>query len=251
MREWINILKKEKSNLNEDMKLKKKIHNNMKVRLDEYRKKRGKKGEIRKKLELKLRGYGIDRPSCHGGDLTGVKVKVLLQKIDVVFDEFHNIILDCEDRKADKVEVFTIVTMYQTLGYLLDGTFLIARTPYGEMSDKKWLLMDQTVNELMKMWRYLRFLTKGPKIHGVEDHLREQMNEIGGIGDYLEDFVEQGHQTGVKDKIRTKGLNRMKAFIAHLNWEFRNNWVGVVLAKEEVKRKTGRKRKRIANTRKK
>jgi hypothetical protein len=142
MKDQISILKKEKSNLNEDVKLKKKIYNNMKVRLEEYRKKRGKNGEIRKKLELKLREYGIDRPSYHGGNLTGVKVKVLLQKINVVFDEFHNIILDCEDRKADKVEVFTIVTMYQTLGYLLDGTFLIARTPYGEMSAEKQLLMD-------------------------------------------------------------------------------------------------------------
>jgi hypothetical protein len=249
MKDRINVLKKEKSNLNEDVKLKRKIHNSMKVRLEEYRKKRGKKGEIRKKLELKLREYGIDRPSYHGGDLTGVKVKVLLQKIDIIFDEFHNIILDCEDRKADEVEVFTVVTMYQTLGYLLDGTFSIARTPYGEMSDDKRLLMDRTVNALMKMWRYLRLSTKGPKIHGVEDHLRDQMNEVGGIGDFLEDFVEQGHQTGVKDEIRTKGLNRMKAFIAHSNWEFRNNRVGVVLAKEEVKRKTGRKRKRNANTR--
>jgi Rad3-related DNA helicase len=177
-----------------------------------------------------------------------VKEKVLLQKIDIVFDEFHNIILECEDRKADKIEVFQVVTMYQNLGYLLDGVFSIARTPYGEMNEEKCQLMDRTVNALMKMWRYLRLSMKGPKIHGVEDHLRDQMNEIGGIGDYLEDFVEQGHQTGVKDEIRTKGLNRMKAFIAHLNWEFRNNRVGVFLAKE-VKRKTGRKRKRNANTR--
>jgi uncharacterized Rmd1/YagE family protein len=62
--------------------------------------------------------------------LTGVKLKVLLQKVDVIFDKFHTIILDSEDRKANDVEVFTVVTMYQELlGYLLDGVFAIARTP--------------------------------------------------------------------------------------------------------------------------
>jgi hypothetical protein len=249
MKDRINVLKREKANMNEDVKLKRRIYNEMKNKLDEYRKKRGKKGEVRKSLELKLREYGIDRPSYHGGDLTGVKVKVLLQKIDIIFDEFHTIILECEDRKADDVEVFTVVTMYQELGYILDGVFAIARTPYGKMTEQKRILLNRFVNALMKLWRYLRLSTKGPKIHGVEDHLRQQINEIGGIGDFLEDFVEQGHQSGVKDEIRTKGLNRIKAFEAHSNWEYRNNRVGVILAKEEVKRKTCRKRKRSANER--
>jgi hypothetical protein len=30
-----------------------------------------------------------------------------------------------------------IVTMYQELGYLLDGMFAIARTPYGKMTEEK------------------------------------------------------------------------------------------------------------------
>jgi hypothetical protein len=69
------------------------------------------------------------------------------------------------------------------------------------------------------------------------------MNEIGGISDFLEDFMEQGHQSGVKDKIRTKGLNRIKAFEAHLNCEYRNNRVGVILAKEEVKKRSANVRR--------
>ena len=102
-----------------------------------YKKSRGKKGDIRMKLELKLRGHGITRPSYHGGDLNGVMVKLLLQKIDVVFDEFHTLLLGVNDRKADNEEVFTIVSMYQDLGYLLDGVFSLARTPHGELTDEK------------------------------------------------------------------------------------------------------------------
>jgi hypothetical protein len=79
-----------------------------------------------------------------------VKVKVLLQKIDIVFDNFHKIILNFEERKAGNIEVFTVVTMYQRLGCLLDGVFSIARTLWGEMNAEKWMLMDRTVNALMK-----------------------------------------------------------------------------------------------------
>jgi hypothetical protein len=68
---------------------------------------------VRRTLQLKLRELGIDHPSYHGGEFAGVKVKVLLQKIDIIFDEFHTIILDCEDRKANDVEVFTVVTITQ------------------------------------------------------------------------------------------------------------------------------------------
>jgi hypothetical protein len=72
--------------------------------------------------------------------------------------------------------------------------FAIARTPYGKMMEQKQMSMNWFVNALMKLWRYLRLSTKGPKIHGVEDHFRQQMNEIGGIGNFLEDFVEQGRK---------------------------------------------------------
>jgi hypothetical protein len=66
---------------------------------------------VRRNLEFKLREHGINCPSYHGNNLTRVKVKVLLQKIDIIFDEFHTIILDCEHRKANDVEVFTVVSI--------------------------------------------------------------------------------------------------------------------------------------------
>ena len=99
-------------------------------------------------------------------------------------------------------------------------------------------LVDRSINAMMKLWRYLRLSMRGPKIHGVEDHLRDQMIHYNGIGDFFEDFVEQGHQTGVRDETRTRGLTRMKAFIAHSNWEIKRNRVEVISAKEEVKLKT-------------
>ena len=85
---------------------------------------------------------------------------------------------------------------------------------------------------------------KRPKNHGLEDHLMNQMEQMDGIGDFLEDFVEQSHQTGARDEIRTRGLDRAKAFLLHSNQEYKSNKVPVVLAKEDVKNRTSRKRKR-------
>ena len=64
------------------------MYNTLKPKFDKFRKLRGKKGKTRVQLEVKLREYCITRPSYHGGDLTGTKVKVLLPHIDELFDEF-------------------------------------------------------------------------------------------------------------------------------------------------------------------
>ena len=94
------------------------------------------------------------------------------------------------------------------------------------------------------MWRYLRLSTRGTKLHGVEDHLEEQMSKEKGNGDYTGDFVEQAHQGGVQDEYRTKGLSRWKASNSHCNWETLRLKVGVIEAKGRVKKVSTRKRKR-------
>jgi uncharacterized coiled-coil DUF342 family protein len=43
MKDRINVLKKEKSNISEDIKLKRRIYNEIKNKLDKYRKNEGRK----------------------------------------------------------------------------------------------------------------------------------------------------------------------------------------------------------------
>ena len=52
----------------------------------------------------------------------------------------------------------------------------------------------------MTCWRNLRLSTKMVKIHGIEDHLLDQIKDYGGIGDFIEDFIEQAHQFGMLDE---------------------------------------------------
>jgi hypothetical protein len=215
-----------------------------KKELDMYKARRGKKGRVRFKLEKKLKENGIDRPAYHGGDLTGVKVKVLLQNIDKIFgEEFKEIIMEVEDREVGDDEVNQMVDMYRDLGFMLDGVFSLGRIGCGKLTDEDVELTRRMVGGVMKLWRYLRLSMKGPKIHRLEDHLMKHMIRWNGIGDFLEDFVEQAHQYGVKEENRTRGLIRSRAFRSHLNWEWKSNQIGVFKVKKGIRRKTSRRPK--------
>ena len=125
----IKELKREKKVVEDDLNLKKKMYATVKKKLEVTKKQRGKKGDTRIQLEMKLLKYGISRPPYHGGDFTGVKIKVLLQAVDKLFQgEFKDIILGAVDRDADDDEVNNMVNRYMYLGFLLDGVFSIART---------------------------------------------------------------------------------------------------------------------------
>jgi hypothetical protein len=51
----------------------------------------------------------------------------------------------------------------------------------------------------MLKWRNLWLSTKLPKIHGLEDHLINMMEQWNGVGDFLEAFIEQAHQFWTKE----------------------------------------------------
>ena len=39
-----------------------------------------------------------------------------------------------------------------------------------------------------------------PKIHGIEDHLLDQIIKYNAIGYFIEDFIEQAHQYGMLER---------------------------------------------------
>jgi hypothetical protein len=240
----IKVMQKDKKNMEAVVQLKTQLYKAAKAELDGYRKKRGKKGLVRIRIEKALTAYGISRPPFHGGDLTGVKIQLLLQSIDEIFAEMKLIVMDVEDRSADDDEVNKMFEMYAHLGFILDGIYSLARTKCGQLDDDKVALIKRMISAALHLWRCLRLSMRGPKVHGLEDHLVDQMVRYNGIGDFCEDFVEQAHQIGVRDELRTRNLTRSKAFRSHSKWEWMSNQVSVQQAKGEMKKITTRKRKR-------
>ena len=87
--EQIKELEKEKRNKESDVSITKKIYNTLHSELQHLRKERGKKGDVRAKMESVMRKqFGMQRPAYHGGDLTGVTVKHMLQNVEKLFDKF-------------------------------------------------------------------------------------------------------------------------------------------------------------------
>ena len=46
----------------------------------------------------------------------------------------------------------------------------------------------------------LKIINKNGKIHGIEDHLLDEIKKYNGIGCFIEDFIEQAHQFGMLDE---------------------------------------------------
>ena len=88
------------------------------------------------------------------------------------------------------------------------------------------------------------------KIHGVEDHLFDQIKHYNGIGCCIEDFIEQAHQFWNLDESRTGKLKDMvKSYNHHSTYE----WIGLngnvikttIEVRENSKRKKNHKNKFI------
>ncbi len=70
------------------------------------------------------------------------------------------------------------------------------------------------------------------------------MKKWKGIGCFIEDFIEQAHQFGSKDELRTMNMaDKVIAAHSHAAWEQMAMNCGVQNAKKEVQQRTKRKRK--------
>ena len=169
-------------------------------------------------------------------------MKYIINALDYI--EFNEIILGAVDHDADDDEVNNMVNRYMHMGFLLDRVFSIARTRCGELSNESTALIRRMIKAVLNMWRNLQLSMRGPKIHGMEDHLVEQMVHYDGIGDFTEDFVEQSHQHEVRDELRTIGLKRSRAFVSHSEWEWKRNQIGIEEARKIMHEKTSKKKRK-------
>jgi hypothetical protein len=245
----VKVLEKEKREIVGQLETYKKVFAQRTKALSTMRKKRH-RGEspIKNSLEKHLAILGIDRAAYHGGDLNGKNVQQMFQESDDIFAKFQELLLEVDEEEEGRCsddEISDMIRRYSELCTLFDYLFSMARTPTNELTD---LIRDETKRCLrvtMLKWRDLRLSMKMPKIHGLEDHLVAMMERWNGIGDFLEDFIEQAHQFGMKEEKRTANMrDRVRAANSHSKWEWADKMSGDVrIAKEEMKQKTSRKRK--------
>jgi hypothetical protein len=82
--------------------------------------------------------------------------------------------------------------------------------------------MKRCLHVAMLKWRDLQLsIMKMPKIRSLEDHLIAMMEQWNGIDDFLEDFIGQAHQFGMKEEKHTANMrDRARATNSHAKWEW-------------------------------
>jgi hypothetical protein len=245
----IKPLEKEKKEIVAQLETYKKVLTARTKALSKLRKKRHRgDSPIKNGLEKLLAILGIDRAAYHGGDLNGKNVQQMFQESDDIFLQFKELLLEVDEEEQGRCsddEISDMIRRYSELCTLFDYLFSMARTPNGELTNEILEETKRCLRVTMLKWRDLRLSMNMPKIHGLEDHLIATMERWNGIGDFLEDFIEQAHQFGMREEKRTANMrDRVRAANSHSKWEWADKMSSDVrIAKEEVKQKTSRKRK--------
>jgi hypothetical protein len=244
----VKPLEKEKKEIVAQLETYKKVLAARTKALSKLRKKRHRgDSPIKNGLEKLLAILGIDRAAYHGGDLNGKNVQQMFQESNDIFLQFKELLLevDEDEGRCSDDEISDMIRRYSELCTLFDYLFSMARTPNGELTNEILEETKRCLRVTMLKWRDLRLSMNMPKIHGLEDHLVAMMERWNGIGDFLEDFIEQAHQFGMREEKRTANMrDRVRAANSHSKWEWADKMSSDVrLAKEEVKQKTSRKRK--------
>jgi hypothetical protein len=101
---------------------------------------------------------------------------------------------ECELTQQD---ILNTMKEYRRMFTLLGSAFSLLRQILPSNSDLQTL--EKTIDEADKVWKKLG-ISCTPKAHGLFDgHTLEQHTRLRGIGDKGEDFVEKGHQLGLRD----------------------------------------------------
>jgi hypothetical protein len=165
--------------------------------------------------------HSITKPYYHGGKYNGKAMNVFMSKPEGIMNDVMEAILTIpEEARCNDAEVLDVTSRFKSILSTFDKIFSMARRKSGFFSTEDNLTLQTYVRQGMKLWREMDLSMEAPKVHAIQDHLCDQMLKFGGIGDLMEDFVEQSHQDGIRDDRRTRTLkNKAVVAVLHSNWE--------------------------------
>lgn len=178
----------------------------------------------------------MKRPSCHGGKHDSPPLWKFAKEAKAMFDQIQQFLLQVEGRCSDE-EVVQTCANYKDLFLCIGRLFSLQRVkePLPENHRKS---IEETIVSIKQKYLTLGISTT-PKAHSTFDHLLFLLDQHdGSIEAYAEDFVEQAHQTGVREEIRSSGEKRKshKAKI-HSMWEAERDMPEVIAKREEITNK--------------
>ena len=163
---------------------------------------------LKSRVEDVLKEFGICMGQYHGRDLEGPAVWRPLDHAGDFFARISTVLCEfCPEEM--KAETNTMCKHYQTLFEMLEGATYFMRKPNGLVTDDDIEKFQEFVDAVMLKWRALG-LSITVKAHLLESHAYSQMLYYHGIGDFIEEFVEQLHQFTKRHKRRMGRLSDFK-----------------------------------------
>lgn len=210
IKESISNLREEENAKRSDVTEKKTARDKAKKDLyDERKKRRTVDCNVRQSIEELLKKHGIDRGASHGGELTGVACLVMEDRIDPLMKDIKQTLKDASTPDVPSTEVDEVIDSYEIHFLLLSKLFSLARTEKRVFKDaaRKTLILNemrQTISLINQSTKRLGLSMKTPKRHICDDHLVTFVDTHDGVAEYLEDWLEQIHQTYKKMNSRGK-----------------------------------------------
>ena len=192
--------------------------------------------EVVHRVERVLKKHRIDKPYYHGGEYNGKAMNRLMTDSASIMRDLKEMLLEIpEEERCSDAEVIEVTSKFADVLKVWDAVFSIARVPSGRITAENVALLRQLIPEALRLWKELG-LGVLPKPHAVEDHLRLQVEQKRGIGDVGEDFVEQEHQTGIKDDGKTRNApNKAEQAKWCCNWEHKRKHPEVLMQIDKLK----------------
>jgi hypothetical protein len=201
---------------------------------------------VRLLLEAKLKeGWNVERSRYHGGDLEGPAVRRLMEHSTDIFSAMETILLQAATEKGwsdvKKGQITERCRVTAEILHLFDGFFAEIRKDAEQSTEESRLKSERFIGEAMDRWRALG-ISVPPKGHAAEYEQILQNRVLKGVGDFMEDWVEQLHQFGKVNDVRTRNMrDKVEKYVNMARWEKMNINPGVVKVKQEVKEASKRK----------
>ena len=164
---------------------------------------------VRQQVEQLLIDNGVDRGASHGGELTGVACLVLEDKIESLMAGLKQVMHAARPANVRAREVDQMVMSYEKHFLLLSHLFSLARTQkhvFKQAAEKERILneMRKTIQLVDGSTKRLNLSMRTPKRHIASSHLVAMIDLHDGIAEWLEDWLEQVHQTQKRNDARGK-----------------------------------------------
>jgi hypothetical protein len=185
----------------------------------------------------------------HGGDkYTGVDVGILMGNADKIVVEIEMYLLQIKHplKEARDEEITTFCDHIKRVLNMLDGMFSILRKKHGEVTADDLVMYENSAEQSALLWKKLG-LSYTPSFHYVHKEALRLLTMHGGIGELLEDHLEQSHQKmdRIHQRLARLGFGKKRAMAISRLAEMANS-PHLKVIKDKVRAERKRKFKRTS-----